>query len=79
MVIEGCECNFGIPGVDKLPAHDHSAARLAADMLRLNPDSEQLDALIAEHYAARDEVHIWVDWKAVARPNPNATPAPAAP
>lgn len=63
-----CECNLGIPGVDKLPPHDHSRARLAADLIELNPDSEQLGVLIAKHFAARDEVHIWVDWKAVARP-----------
>ena len=67
MIQEACICNFGIPGVTSLPPHDHNQERCAEDMLRLNPDNARVGRIVAEHYPLRDAVHIWVDWKAVAR------------
>lgn len=65
MVIEGCTCNFGIPGVFSLPYHSHNTA--ASDIIRLNPRRPDIDDLIARHFPLADEIHIWVDWKEVAK------------
>lgn len=64
MMTEGCDCNWGIPGVEKLPWHDHNAEMMAADLLRLNPTSERA-AEVARNL--NTEPRIYVDWKTVAR------------
>jgi hypothetical protein len=69
-----CECDFDIPGVDRLPPHDHNQAQLFNDMVLLNPDRLERIVDIAQQWPLRDAVHIWVDWKAVAA---NARPRPA--
>ncbi len=68
MIQEACHCNFGIPGVDRLPSHDHNAERMAVDMQRMNPDNPKVAEVVAG-MTLRDSVRIWVDWKAIARPS----------
>lgn len=68
MIQFACNCNWGIPGVERLPPHDHNAERTAADLIAMNPDNPRVEAVIAG-MTLRDGVHIWVDWKAMARPS----------
>ncbi len=65
MVLEPCYCNFGIPGVETLPAHNHMPA--ASAMRLLNADRPGIDEVIALHFPLAGEIVMWVDWKAVAR------------
>lgn len=81
MMEVACTCNWGIPGVETLPPHDHNQERLVADLLRLNSARPDIEELVAAHYPLRDGVHIWVDWRRVARvlmKSPAVTP-PASP
>lgn len=70
VVIEACTCNFGIPGVEELPAHSHRTH--GSEFIRLNSDWVGRNGETAEQAAARlwpldGEITIWVSWKRVAR------------
>lgn len=67
MIQIACECNWNIPGVEKLPSHDHNQERNAKDLQELNPGDEALPKILEDHFPLRDGVHIWVPWKEVAR------------
>ena len=71
MVIEACTCNWGIAGVDALPAHTHfdwalvrspyndKVIKIPHHDVALNPTWAVLDT--------GEDVRIWVNWKEVAR------------
>lgn len=56
MEIIGCDCSWDIPGVEKLPWHNHVPVQTVVNGV-YGPDWDHPDA----------GINIWVDWKAVAR------------
>lgn len=62
-----CYCNAGIRGVLILPPHDHNEEQLYTQTMELNPNNPELVELLNRRLILRDSVHIWVDWKEVAR------------
>jgi hypothetical protein len=72
VVIVACECSWGIPGVERLPAHSHTdtVTVLSEDGRReiTFPATQWTPSRVALQIVARTErINVWVDWKAVAR------------
>lgn len=69
MIIEACYCNWGIPGVEALPAHHHPASPNDT----YEPGSVIEGGLLAGQRRPRlvrdpnQEPCIWLDWKALSR------------
>lgn len=69
VVLEACHCNWGIPGVERLPAHHHP----------WSPNDTYEPGSLIEHGPLTgmrrprlvndpwQEPRIWIDWKAIAR------------
>lgn len=68
MVIEGCGCNWGIPGVAALPTHHHPSSRGDTyEPTVLEPDDPRRVAPLRLVPDPWQEPYIWVDWRAIAR------------
>jgi hypothetical protein len=63
MVIEACECNWGIPGIDKLPKHHHY------DRYDYKKDNVLTGFEFKREvpYTKIPDIKIWVNWKEIAR------------
>lgn len=69
MMIQACNCNWDIAGVDRLPSHTHSAwARVRHNGREFTV--RQHDAALNPGLTVMErgeDIHIWVNWKEVAR------------
>jgi hypothetical protein len=61
LVIEECNCNFSIPGVEKLPGHYH-AYDFIQTWTEVNEDGSK-----KVHYETEVTIHFHVDWKEYAK------------
>lgn len=68
MVIEACECNWGIPGVEALPPHTHIGdGGVIPYEGRKGAFNLTYEDFQARYNPLRGEIRIWVPWSRVAR------------
>lgn len=76
MIEVACTCNYGIPGIDRLPSHSHVGPRktvrwanghvstIPEEMVIMNPQPTHRYEVLEDH---PEGIRFWIDWKAYAR------------
>lgn len=75
VIVELCECGWGIPRVDRLPPHTHGSwALVDLNGQRLRIHQHDLALNPGLHVVDRwEDINIWIDWRRMARMSSGAS------